>query len=577
MNSRMKRGLAAGLLAVALALLAWFASNMPFYTWADPLERASLTTVRDGEALAFSYADDAITLQGGEGTAVYALTGAGLVELANGEADRLPGDCLGTLAAVKPAYQSDTDGDGTVETVVEAARTDMAFTYDYEHTAHAISDDRVPFEVLYPRRGQFVFTMNGEPLVGAEITAVLADGSEVALTTDVGGASTALSINDVRGGVTFVYRPDDTRTFRLHYQIEDNTVFSLRWLRAMTPFTMILLIALVLIVLDVLARRAIYRKRGLSEARARIFQPSAVRRRPRFGFEPVRWGVMLLSFAGLIWGGRLVGTAFSKVDLPVLACPYNLDQATSAGCYWFSHITELLKRPPSYLLWFVGSFAAFALLFGRMLCGFVCPLGFLQDVAHEVRMALRIEGIALNERIYAVLRFVKWVMLALFLGIGLIGGSFCDLCPAAALTPALAGFKTSLYFSGFMMIAVIVGGFFKRRCFCNICPMGYLLGLPHRASLARLRKDAVACTECGACYEACPMGIKSIFTVREGKNERAVDVTTADCIFCGECIRKCPEDGALYMTLAGVKLYNASRMAFLREQAGVRKKRESHG
>jgi ferredoxin len=577
MNSRMKRGLAAGLLTVALALLAWFASNMPFYTWADPLERASLMTVRDGEALAFSYADDAITLQGGEGAAVYALTGTGLVELANGEADRLPGDCLGTLAAVKPAYKSDTDGDGTVETVVETARTDMAFTYDYEHTAHAISDDRVPFEVLYPRRGQFVFTMNGEPLVGAEITAVLADGSEVALTTDVGGASTALSINDVRGGVTFVYRPDDTRTFRLHYQIEDNTVFSLRWMRAMTPFTLILLIALVLIVLDVLARRAIYRKRGLSEARARIFQPSAVRRRPCFGFEPVRWGVMLLSFAGLIWGGRLVGTAFSKVDLPVLACPYNLDQATSAGCYWFSHITELLERPPSYLLWFVGSFAAFALLFGRMLCGFVCPLGFLQDVAHEARMALRIEGIALNERLYAVLRFVKWVMLALFLGIGLIGGSFCDLCPAAALTPALAGFKTSLYFSGFMMIAVIVSGFFKRRCFCNICPMGYLLGLPHRASLARLRKDAVACTECGACYEACPMGIKSIFTVREGKNERAVDVTTADCIFCGECIRKCPEDGALYMTLAGVKLYNASRMAFLREQAGVRKKRESHG
>ena len=350
MNSRMKRGLAAGLLTVALALLAWFASNMPFYTWADPLERASLTTVRDGEALAFSYADDAITLQGGEGTAVYALTGAGLVELANGEADRLPGDCLGTLAAVKPAYQSDTDGDGTVETVVETARTDMAFTYDYEHPAHAISDDRVPFEVLYPRRGQFVFTMNGEPLVGAEITAVLSDGREVALTTDVGGASTALSINDVRGGVTFVYRADDVRTFRLHYQIEDNTVFSLRWLRAMTPFTMILLIALVLIVLDVLARRAIYRKRGLSEARARIFQPSAVRRRPRFGFEPVRWGVMLLSFAGLIWGGRLVGTAFSKVDLPVLACPYNLDQATSAGCYWFSHITELLERPPSYLL-----------------------------------------------------------------------------------------------------------------------------------------------------------------------------------------------------------------------------------
>ena len=578
MNTRMKQGLAAGLLAAALALVAWFAVDIPFYTWSDPLERASLTTLRDDEALSFSYSDDAITLHGGEDANIYALTDAGLMELENGKADSLPGDCLGTLAAVKPAFRADTDGDGVAETVVDAARTDLAFTYDYDHTVHALSDDRVPFDVLYPRRGQFVFTLNGAPLASAAVTAALSDGREVAFTTDASGVSTALSINDVRGGVTFVYRPDGAHTFRLHYQIEDNTVFSLRWLKAMMPFTLILLIALVLIILDVLARRAVYRKRGLSEARARIFQPSAVRKRSHFGFEIVRWGVMLLSFAGLIWGGRLLGTTFSKVDLPVLACPYNLDQTTSAGCYWFSHITELLERPPSYLFWFLGSFVAFALLFGRMLCGFVCPLGFLQDVTHEARMALRIEGITLNERVYAVLRFIKWIMLTLFLGIGLIGGSFCDLCPAAALTPVLAGFKTSLYFSGFMMIAVIVSGFFKRRCFCNICPMGYLLGLPHKASLARLKKDAVACTECGACYEACPMGIKSIFTVREGKNERAIDVTTTDCIFCGDCIRKCPEDGALYMTLAGVKLYNASRMAFLRDQAGVRKgRREKHG
>ena len=74
------------------------------------------------------------------------------------------------------------------------------------------------------------------------------------------------------------------------------------------------------------------------------------------------------------------------------------------------------------------------------------------------------------------------------------------------------------------------------------------------------------------------MGIKSIFTVREGKDERAIDVTTTDCIFCGECVRKCPEDGALYMTLAGVKLCSASREAFMREQTGIiNRKRDKNG
>ena len=72
MNSRMKQGFLAGLLAAALALLAWFSADVPFYTWADPLERASLTTVQDGKPLAFSYTDDAITLHGSEGATVYA-------------------------------------------------------------------------------------------------------------------------------------------------------------------------------------------------------------------------------------------------------------------------------------------------------------------------------------------------------------------------------------------------------------------------------------------------------------------------------------------------------------------------
>lgn len=559
--------------AVALAVLAWFAANIPFYTFEEPLSRASLSTVDDGEALSFTYENDAITLHGAENAAVYVLTDGGVTVVESGSLNSLPENGLGALAAVRSAYQADTDGDGVVEMVVVAAKTDMAFTYDYEHTTTPFLDARLPFEATLSERRIITFTMNSVSLANAQIAATLADGRAVTLTTDESGVSDALTINDIRGGVRFTYRPDDSTTYILNYQVEDNTVFTLRWLSAMMPFTLIVLIALACIALDVALRKRLYRKNGLPEGRLKIFNKGDGFRLPRFGFELIRWTVMLMSFVLLIWGGKLLGSALFNIELPILACPYNLDQLTSAGCYWFSHLDVLAGLPIAEILWFVGSFVICAVLFGRMLCGFVCPLGFIQDVMHQLRQALHVEGMPLNERIYTGLRFIKWVLLTLFLGIGMIGGSFCDFCPAVTLSPALAGFKTSIYFSGFVMVAMLVSGFFKRRCFCNVCPMGYVLGLPHKVSLARLKKDAVACTECGACYEACPMGIKSIFTVREGKNERAIDVTTSECIFCGECIRRCPEDRALYMTLAGKKIYTASRMNFMKDYVSCGKER----
>ena len=563
---KMKKILTALLAALVLAVLAYFAADIPFFTWQEPLERASLQSVDDGQQLSFSYSGDALTLHGaGSDVTAYGLTLEGMAEIPEGRAASFPADSLGTLAAVRDAYTADLDGDGVVETVIEAAKTDMEYTQEFVSGGNAFLDSRLPFEAALTDRSIFTFTLNGSLLTGVGITALLHDGEQVTLTTDGSGSASALSLNDFRSGVTFLYHPDAEHTYLLHYLWEDNTVFSLRWLQAMMPFTIILGISLICIVLDILLRKHLYRRSGVTAGRTGKAAFGSGRIRLRFGFSMVRWIIMAVSFVLLIWGGRILGTTFSSIQLPVLSCPYNLDQGTGAGCYLFSHLDVLAGSPVDEILWFAGSFVVCVLLLGRLLCAFVCPLGFVQDVIHELRQKTHTEGIPLNEKLYAWLRFIKWIMLLIFLGIGLVGGSFCDFCPAITLSPALAGFKTSLYFSGFMMVAVLVSGFFKRRCFCNICPMGYLLGLPHRFSLVRLRKNAVACTECGACYEACPMGIKSIFTVRQGKNELSIDVTTSDCIFCGECIRRCPEDGALFMTLAGKKICTASRMKFMQD------------
>lgn len=537
--------------AVALCAAAYFAADLTFFQYDDPLARASLSVKNDGEPLSFSYENDAITLHGGGNATLYALTANGAAAVTEKEMKSLPSDFLGSFAAVE------TDGNLT-----QIAKTDMEFTQGYSASANAFLSEEIPFEVAYADRESFTVYLNGKPLTNTAVTVTLADGSQRQLTTDKNGAVSGLNLNDVRNGLAFAYQ-----NYTLHYQVEADTIFTTRWLSAMLPFGIIILISIVCITVDVLLRKLLYKKEKLPIGKTGVTARDKRKKRFVFGFETVRWVVMILSFALLIFGSRLVGTVFANVRLPVFACPYNLDQLTGAGCYYLSHLDVLFQEGWQEILAFFGSFIVCAVLLGRVLCGFVCPLGFVQDVAHEARQALHIEGVTLNEKMYAVLRLVKWVMLIIFLGIGFVGGSFCDFCPAMALSPAFAGFKLSLGLGGFVMVVVLVSGFFKRRCFCNVCPLGFILGLTHRISLFKLKKDAVACTECGACYEACPMGIKSVFTEREGKDIRKIDVTTSDCILCGECVRRCPENNALAITFCGKKIYNADRMKFMKQYA----------
>ena len=543
--------------AVALCAAAYFAADLAFFQYDDPLERASLSIVNDGEDLSFTYENDDITLHSGNGTKVYALTTNGVVEVKDDYTESFPSNFLGSFAAVQ------TDGN-----VTKIAKTDMEYTQGYSASANLFLSEEVPFEVAYVDREKFSVYFESKPLADTDITVTLADGNEKALSTDENGDLTGLDLNDVRNGLRFTYNANN-HTYILNYQVEADTIFTTRWLSAMLPFGIIILISALCIALDVFLRKLLYKKEKLPVGKTGIMARDKRKKRLTFGFPAVRWIIMILSFALLIFGSRLTGTVFSNIQLPVFACPYNLDQLTSAGCYYLSNLDVLFAEGWQEILAFFGTFIVCAVLLGRVLCGFVCPLGFVQDVAHEARQALHIEGISLNERLYAVLRMVKWVMLIIFLGIGFVGGSFCDFCPAMALSPALAGFKLSLGLGGFVMIVVIVSGFFKRRSFCNICPLGYILGLTHKISLFKLKKDAVACTECGACYEACPMGIKSVFTVREGKKGelQKIDVTTADCIMCGECVRRCPENNALAITFCGKKVYNANRMKFMKQYA----------
>ena len=278
--------------------------------------------------------------------------------------------------------------------------------------------------------------------------------------------------------------------------------------------------------------------------------------RPRRSiFHSVRWILMITFSLVVMFGGILTGLKIRGIDFPVLDCPTNLDQMLESSCYYLAHLPVLFEElTPGGVILFFASTIGFTLLFGRIICGFLCPMGLIQDIMHLIRQKTKKKGLRIDESGYAKFVPVRWMMVILMFTLVFAGGEFCWFCPALATSPVMAGMQVSLYLSGFMMIFVLVGSFFKRRFWCNICPLGYLIGLAHRISPFRIKKDTQACTECGACYEACPMGIKMIYTERQ-----KTDVTDINCIMCGECVRCCPEDHALAVTFAGMKLYEASR------------------
>ena len=338
------------------------------------------------------------------------------------------------------------------------------------------------------------------------------------------------------------------------YETSLDKILSVEYLKTLAPLLIIIGLSAVSIIMTVWLRKLMLKKdKNYSRFASRKSAANAPKQKPVL-FMIIRWSVMIVFSFMMIWGGLIFGLKMSSISIPILSCPWNTEQMTESSCYYLSHLNELFELPIKSILLFVGSTLLCIILLGRAICGFLCPMGLIQDIMDKIRRKTKTEGISTNEKLYSALTPIKWAMVIVFIGLCFVGGNFCNFCPAVAVSPILAGMSTSLYVSGFIMIFVLIGGFFKRRLFCNICPVGYIVGLFHKVSLFRIKKDCTACTECGACYEACPMGIKQIYTER-GK----INVTDTNCIMCGECIKCCPEDKALTLTCAGVKLYTSSR------------------
>lgn len=241
-----------------------------------------------------------------------------------------------------------------------------------------------------------------------------------------------------------------------------------------------------------------------------------------------------------------------SICLPGLNC-YSCPGALGA-CPIGSLQSVLSSRNYQFSFYVVGFLIFIGAVFGRLVCGWLCPFGLVQDLLYKIPFPVKRKKLP-GDRI---LKYLKYVILAGFVILlpltilDVVGQGqpwFCKyICPSGTLfaglpligaNPLLRSALGWLFTWKFALLTVLlVLSILVYRPFCHyLCPLGAVYGLFHPVSLYRYQVDASACTSCGKCQETCKLDIPVYQTPN-----------SAECIRCGECLNACPHQ-ALHKTL----------------------------
>lgn len=232
-------------------------------------------------------------------------------------------------------------------------------------------------------------------------------------------------------------------------------------------------------------------------------------------------------------------------------CPIGSIQQLLAG------IRIALENGQNYFGFYViGTMGVLGGAFGRLICGWACPFGLIQELLHKIPS--KKFGVPRG------LRYVKYGFLFIFVillpltvvdsfGYGQLW--FCKyVCPAGTLEaglpmlfmqPALRQSIGVLFYSKLVILVFfIIWSVLASRPFCRTtCPLGAFYALFKKFKLVKLRLVEENCTRCKACHDVCPMGVKF--------DESPED---AECISCLACMSKACQFDAIELEVAGLPL-----------------------
>ena len=177
-----------------------------------------------------------------------------------------------------------------------------------------------------------------------------------------------------------------------------------------------------------------------------------------------------------------------------------------------------------------------AILFGPVICGWVCPFGTFQEWVGRIgkKIFKRRYNTFVPQKIDRWLRLLRYVVLVWVVVMTSVSATlvFQAYDPYYALFSFL---RSEFSLGGTIILGVVVLlSLFVERPFCKYaCPYGAFLGLFNKFRIFKIRRNKSTCISCSKCNRACPMNID----VQGGEA-----VTSLQCISCMECTsdRACP-------------------------------------
>jgi ferredoxin-type protein NapH len=174
----------------------------------------------------------------------------------------------------------------------------------------------------------------------------------------------------------------------------------------------------------------------------------------------------------------------------------------------------------------------FSLLWGRLFCGWICPMGAVQEFLSPDQNNRVIPMVA--DQVLKYLKYLIFIVVAYFTWKN--GQNFWNnYDPAQTLFTFRGSLQAGLILTGILLLSAFIS-----RPFCKyLCPLGALLAVISKIAPFKMRADASKCLVCGKCVDGqCPMEAISAFNIGVDLPQ----VSSLECIKCYRCQKDCRQE-----------------------------------